>query len=62
MEQCAEAAFQAWREPFVLLRIPLLVDLRRDPYERGMLTSNTIVGGAEFGAKPLMQEQPARIK
>ena len=41
MEQRAEATFQAWREPFVPLRIPLLENLRRDPYERGMVTSNT---------------------
>ena len=41
MEQRAEATFQAWREPFVPLRIPLLINLRRDPYERGMVTSNT---------------------
>ena len=41
MEQRAEATFQAWREPFVPLRIPLLENLRRDPYERGMITSNT---------------------
>jgi len=41
MEQRAEATFQAWREPFVPLRLPLLENLRRDPYERGMVTSNT---------------------
>lgn len=41
LEQRAEATFQAWREPFVELRVPLLVNLRRDPYERGMITSNT---------------------
>lgn len=41
LEQRAEATFQAWREPFVPLRIPLLVNLRRDPFERGMVTSNT---------------------
>jgi len=41
MEQRAEATFQSWREPFVTLRIPLLFNLRRDPYERGMVTSNT---------------------
>jgi len=41
LEQRAEATFQAWREPFVPLRIPLIVNLRRDPYERGMVTSNT---------------------
>ncbi len=28
-------------EPFVLKRIPLIIHLRRDPYERGMKTSNT---------------------
>ena len=41
MEQCAEATFQAWREPFVPVRIPLLENLRRDPYERALVTSNT---------------------
>jgi arylsulfatase len=41
LEQRAEATFQAWREPFVPLRVPLLFNLRRDPYERGMVTSNT---------------------
>ena len=41
LEQRAEATFQAWREPFIPLRLPLLVNLRRDPYERGMVTSNT---------------------
>ncbi len=41
LEQRAEATFQAWREPFVPLRVPLIENLRRDPYERGMVTSNT---------------------
>lgn len=41
MEQRAEATFQAWIEPFVPLRIPLIENLRRDPYERAMVTSNT---------------------
>jgi len=41
MEQRAEATFQAWREPFIPLRIPLLENLRRDPYERALITSNT---------------------
>ena len=41
LEQRAEATFQSWREPFVPLRVPLLINLRRDPYERGMVTSNT---------------------
>jgi arylsulfatase len=41
MEQRAEATFQAWREPFIPLRAPLIFNLRRDPYERGQITSNT---------------------
>ena len=41
MEQRVEATLQAWREPFIPLRAPLIENLRRDPYERGMVTSNT---------------------
>jgi arylsulfatase A-like enzyme len=41
MEQKTEATFRAWMEPFVPLRVPLIVNLRRDPYERGPITSNT---------------------
>ncbi|MHC4209364.1 MAG: arylsulfatase [Planctomycetota bacterium] len=41
LEQKAETTFRAWMEPFVALRVPLIINLRRDPYERGMLTSNT---------------------
>ena len=41
LEQQATGTMRIWMEPFVALRIPLLVNLRRDPYERGMLTSNT---------------------
>ncbi|MEJ2308945.1 MAG: arylsulfatase [Gammaproteobacteria bacterium] len=41
MEQRAEATFQAWMEPFVPLRVPLIFNLRRDPYERSQKTSNT---------------------
>ncbi len=32
---------QAWAEPWTPLRIPLLFNLRRDPYERSNITSNT---------------------
>ena len=32
---------QIWREPFVELRMPLLFNLRRDPYERAQHNSNT---------------------
>ncbi len=41
MEQRVEGTLQAWAEPFVPLRFPLLFNLRRDPYERAQLTSNT---------------------
>ena len=41
MEQKTEATLRAWMEPFVPLRIPLIVNLRRDPFERAMVTSNT---------------------
>ena len=41
MEQRVEATFQCWMEPFVTLRVPLIFNLRRDPYERSEVTSNT---------------------
>ncbi len=41
MEQKTEETLRIWIEPFVPLRIPLIIHLRRDPYERGMKTSNT---------------------
>ncbi len=41
MEQRVEATLQAWQEPFIALRLPLIFNLRRDPYERAQVTSNT---------------------
>jgi arylsulfatase len=41
MEQKAAGTFRVWMEPFVPLRLPLLFNLRRDPYERASITSNT---------------------
>jgi arylsulfatase len=41
MEQKVETTFRAWMEPFVPLRVPLIINLRRDPLERGLKTSNT---------------------
>jgi len=41
LEQRVEATFQAWSEPFTPLRVPMLFNLRRDPYERSQKTSNT---------------------
>ncbi len=41
MEQQTQGTFRVWMEPFVPLRVPLILNLRRDPYERAPLTSNT---------------------
>jgi len=41
MEQKSPGTFRVWMEPFVPLRIPLIFNLRRDPYERAEITSNT---------------------
>lgn len=41
MEQKAQGTFRVWMEPFVPLRVPLIENLRRDPYERATITSNT---------------------
>lgn len=41
MEQQYEGTFRVWMEPFVPLRVPLMFNLRRDPYERASITSNT---------------------
>jgi arylsulfatase len=34
-------AFGVWREPFTDLRVPLIFNLRRDPYERAQHNANT---------------------
>jgi arylsulfatase len=41
LEQRATGTFRVWQEPFVPLRVPLIENLRRDPYERATITSNT---------------------
>ena len=41
MEQKSPGTFRVWMEPFVTMRSPIIVNLRRDPYERGYPTSNT---------------------
>ena len=41
MEQQSPGTFRVWMEPFVPLRVPLIFNLRRDPYERASITSNT---------------------
>jgi arylsulfatase len=34
-------AFGVWREPFIELRVPVLFNLRRDPFEKSQHNSNT---------------------
>lgn len=34
-------AFEVWREPFIELRVPLLFNLRRDPFEKAQHNSNS---------------------
>ena len=41
MEQRATGTLKLWANPFTPLRMPLIFNLRRDPYERAQLTSNT---------------------
>ena len=41
MEQKAKDTLRAWIEPWTALRVPLIFNLRRDPYERAYFTSNT---------------------
>ena len=41
LEQKEWATLRAWMEPLTPLRVPLIFNLRRDPYERGYRTSNT---------------------
>ncbi len=41
MEQRAQGTLLTWSNPFTPLRVPLIFNLRRDPYERAPITSNT---------------------
>ena len=41
MEQRAPGTLLVWANPFTPLRVPLMFNLRRDPYERAQNTSNT---------------------
>jgi hypothetical protein len=41
LEQRAAGTLQIWAEPFTVLRVPKLFNLRTDPYERADTTSNT---------------------
>ena len=41
MEQRVQGTLQVWSEPFIPLRIPLIFNLRRDPFEVANITSNS---------------------
>lgn len=41
LEQRAEGTFKVWANPFTPLRVPKIFHLRRDPYERADVTSNS---------------------
>jgi arylsulfatase A-like enzyme len=41
LEQEASGTFRVWAQPFTPLRVPKIFNLRRDPYERADITSNT---------------------
>ncbi len=41
MEQRMNGTLAVWANPFTPLRVPLLFNLRRDPYEEATVTSNT---------------------
>jgi arylsulfatase len=41
LKQEVESTMEIWANPFKPLRIPLIFHLRRDPYERAQITSNT---------------------
>jgi arylsulfatase A-like enzyme len=41
LEQRCQGTLQIWAEPFTVLRLPKLYNLRTDPFERADVTSNT---------------------
>ena len=41
MEQRLAGTLALWAEPFVVLRLPKIYNLRMDPYENADITSNT---------------------
>jgi arylsulfatase A-like enzyme len=46
-------AFEVWREPFTELRVPLLFNLRRDPFERAQHNANIYMTGSLSGPSSL---------
>ncbi len=75
LEQRCPGTLQVWGEPFTVLRIPKLYNLRTDPFERADVTSNTywdwylqkdyIMAGAQWVVADFMatfKEFPPRQK
>jgi len=75
MEQRSKGTFEVWANPFTPLRVPLLFNLRRDPYEFSQISSNSyynwmfervflMVPAQDFVGKFLMtfKEYPPRMK
>ena len=75
MEQRETGTLALWANPFTPLRIPLMINLRRDPYEIAQITSNTyydwlldraylLVPAQDIVGEFLMtfQEYPPRMK
>ena len=75
LEQRARGTMLTWSEPFIELRLPLIYNLRRDPYEFATITSNTyydwlldhaylLVPAQDIVGKFLMtfKEYPPRMK
>ena len=57
MEQRANGTLLIWANPFTELRVPKLLHLRRDPYERADVTSNTYYDWAMSRAYVLVPAQ-----
>ena len=75
MEQRMAGTFGVWANPFTPLRVPLILNLRRDPYEFATITSNTyydwqidraylLIPAQAFVAQFLMtfKDYPPRLK
>jgi arylsulfatase len=75
LEQKTKGGLRVWMDPWTQLRMPLIFNLRRDPYERAQFTSNTyydwmidrvflLVPAQQYVAQFLQtfQEYPPRMK
>lgn len=75
MEQRMAGTLGVWANPFTPLRVPLIFNLRRDPYEEATITSNTyydwlldhvflLIPAQDFvaGFLSTFQEYPPRMK